>query len=306
MRLKKVAMVGVAMQAHRSGGTANLIRRTIGWIWKECVWIVLRIRARGKKEIEKTVWGNVMYLSLDDVGVSKTLAVFGKHEPISTELFRQEIKEGMCVVDIGANIGYYALQEARLVGETGRVIAIEPVPDNFARLKRNVERNGYRNVQLHHAAIGDENGTAKIYISRESNWSSLIPRGMHTKSADVQLWTLDTLLKDEPRVDYVRMDVEGYEVQLIKGMRGIMKRCGPGIFMEAHPWAIGSEPFIGLLKDLEDAEYRIKCVVDKAYEYPIVKRRDVIETLSLRELQADPRVAKGEGLFMLFAVPKSK
>ena len=156
--------------------------------------MVLRIRARGKKEIEKTVLGNVMYLSLDDVGVSKTLAVYGRHEPISTELFGQEIKEGMCVVDIGANIGYYALQEARLVGEAGRVIAIEPVPDNFVRLKRNVERNGCRNVELRQAAIGNENGTAKIYISRESNWSSLIPRGVHTQSVDVQLWTLDSLL----------------------------------------------------------------------------------------------------------------
>jgi len=300
VHLKSPQTVHIARQVYRSGGLANLIRRTMGWIRKECVWIVLRARARGG-EIEKDVLGNRMYLSVHDVGLSKTLAVFGRHEPISTELFTREIKEGMCVVGIGANIGYYTLLEARLVGETGRVIAIEPVPDNAAQLRKNVERNGYKNVQIHQVAIGSRNGTTKIYTSSESNWSSLIPGGMHTNNVEVPLRTLDRLLQDEPRVDWVRMDVEGYETEVIKGMQDIMRRHRPRIFMEAHVWATGSEPFIRLLRELRNAGYRTQYVVDKAYEYPAVKRRDVIETLSLVDLEVDPRVAKGEGQFMLFA-----
>jgi FkbM family methyltransferase len=301
----KVASLSRSLQIAGSAGMSNLMRRTAGWVWKECVWFAVRRRAR-EELIERTVLGNRMYLSLRDPGLSKILAVYMRHEPISTGLFRQEIREGMCVVDIGANLGYYALQEADLVGRTGRVIAIEPVPSNAYLLRKNVQANGYQNVQIYEGAVGTHNGTAKLYVSPESNWASLIPGSMHNGSVDVQLWSLDSLLRDESRIDYVRMDVEGSETEIIQGMGEILHRHRPGIFMEAHAYMVCSESFIGMLNNLKEAGYRTKYVIDKAYEYPTVGRRYVVETISIDELKADRRIAKAQGVIMLFLVAKGQ
>jgi protein-L-isoaspartate O-methyltransferase len=80
-----------------------------------------------------------MYLRIRDKGVSRQLALVGVREKFSTETLQGELREGDCVVDIGANIGYYALMEARLVGSYGKVYAIEPVSYNFQLLENNIQ-----------------------------------------------------------------------------------------------------------------------------------------------------------------------
>src|SRR5512138_2867115 len=92
------------------------------------------------------VHGQTMYL---DPGDSMGLAIQGTYEPEETEAVLRSVKSGMVVVDIGANIGYYTLLFARLVGPQGRVIAFEPDPATFALLKKNVDSNQHRNVELH-------------------------------------------------------------------------------------------------------------------------------------------------------------
>ena len=94
--------------------------------------------------VEKEINGSRMYLDPTDKGLSIDLLVDGIREPYITEVTKRELKQGQTVVDIGANIGYYALLEARQVGPTGRVYAIEPVPENFATLNKNVRLNQYR------------------------------------------------------------------------------------------------------------------------------------------------------------------
>ena len=103
-----------------------------------------------------------MYLKLNDAGISRELALLGVHEPIATRLLNQQIKSGMRVIEIGANIGYYTLIAANLVGESGKIYAIEPEPANYALLTKNVEVNGYKNVIPIQKAISNEIGTSKL------------------------------------------------------------------------------------------------------------------------------------------------
>ena len=86
------------------------------------------------------VHGHKMFLDPKD---SLRLSIFGVYEPFETDLVQHEVGEGDVVLDIGANIGYYTLIFARIVGEGGKVFAFEPDPDNFALLKKNVEASGY-------------------------------------------------------------------------------------------------------------------------------------------------------------------
>src|SRR5437867_3185244 len=94
------------------------------------------------------VRGHWMHLDPTDSVVSPTLRHFGVFEPFETQLVQQMVRPGDVVLDVGANIGYYTLIFAELVGEQGHVYAFEPDPRNFAFLAKNVHSNRYRNVTL--------------------------------------------------------------------------------------------------------------------------------------------------------------
>jgi len=137
-------------------------------------------------------------------------------------------------VDIGANIGYYALQEARCAEY---VIAIEPTPDSYEILENNIAINEYENVEAHQLAIGDYVGCARFEISRACNWNS-IARNDKKGTISVRVETLDTFLGDGQdewcQVDFIRMDVEGYEFNVLKGMEGLLREEHPRMFIEVH------------------------------------------------------------------------
>jgi len=80
-----------------------------------------------------------MHVHRFDRGIGKELVCYREHEPTATALLKTFLREGMTILDIGANIGYYALLEARSVGPSGRVVAVEPEPRNAALLRRNVQ-----------------------------------------------------------------------------------------------------------------------------------------------------------------------
>lgn len=170
-------------------------------------------------KIMKKVQGNMMILDLNDLGISRELALYGVHEKNSTEEVKSIITPGMKILEVGANIGYYALIETKLAGPTGHLYAIEPAPHNFASLKKNLELNNIRNADLHQAAFGDKRDKAKFYVYDRGNLSSFIKRedmGMKYEEVEVEIMTLDDFLKFK-KVDFIRMDVEGYEKEILKG-----------------------------------------------------------------------------------------
>ena len=86
------------------------------------------------------------------------MQIYGTHEPLSTHLVLNEIKEKMVCLDLGSNIGYYAVIESNLVGKSGKIFAIEPSPTNFSLLKLNLEKQKMENFSVYNIAIGDTNG----------------------------------------------------------------------------------------------------------------------------------------------------
>ena len=176
-----------------------------------------------------------MLLGLNDKGIHKDLYLNGIREPKATRYLQTILRPDWTVVDIGANIGYYALQEARVVRN---VIAIEPTPESHRTLVVNIGLNEYMNIETWQMAIGDYNGRAGFEISRACNWNSVSPasvRGasLHGGDMQVQIIRLDELLNGR-WVNYVRMDVEGYELHVLKGMERILRDKKPGLFIEVH------------------------------------------------------------------------
>jgi FkbM family methyltransferase len=141
----------------------------------------------------------------------------------------------MTVLDIGANIGYYALLEASLEG-TKKVYALEPDPRNITLLEKNVRLNGFGDrIQIYPYAVSDKNGTETFYLGERSNVSSFVKRGDVVGQAEVKCITLDDF-EHIQEVDFIRMDVEGYEVPILRGARNFLTKTKKPIkiIMELH------------------------------------------------------------------------
>lgn len=207
------------------------------------LWYILNYYLRPSHKTIKKVQGSKMLLQLSDRGIHKDLFLYGCREPQCTEIFKKELSEGMKVLEIGANIGYYVLMAAQIVGNTGKVYALEPDPQNFEILRRNVELNSYSDrVELYNLAAGDNSGEALLDISGDSNTHKIILSKSHRNKKqnyiNVKMVTIDEFLKDR-HVDFIRMDVEGFEYGIIKGMtRLLSKEDSLQMFIEVHPWLI--------------------------------------------------------------------
>lgn len=175
---------------------------------------------------EAWVYGHHMRLDPDDRHLTPLLGDCGSHETFETELILSNIHPGDTVLDIGANIGYYTLLFARLVGPQGRVFAFEPDPRNFALLKLNVRQNGYTNVTLVPKAVAAKAGHVRLYRSQENRGDHRIyDSNENRESVDVETMVLDEYFADDPgRIDFVKMDIQGAEASAMEGMQNILTR----------------------------------------------------------------------------------
>jgi FkbM family methyltransferase len=144
---------------------------------------------------------------------------------------------GSSVVDVGANIGYNTLHAARLAGPKGRVVAIEPTPDNLAVLRSNVATAGLRNVAVEPVAAGRTRGTRDLFVrGTVSAVNSLFPLSCYASVTDVlpvPVVPLDELV--DGAVDVVKIDVEGAELDVLEGMSRLLRAPRVVLIVEWHP-----------------------------------------------------------------------
>ncbi len=224
------------------GGPYNVWNELCRWKFKNLKWIALKLSSSNDL-VAREIHGHTMFLSLQDLGLSKELILKGTREEEETKIIQGELKEGLTVIDIGANLGYYALIEASIVGKRGKVYAIEPSPINFEILNKNINVNGYSDiVETHCIAISNKKGSLKFYMTDGFNRCTLDPYAskqrpsMFSKTIDVETTTLDDFLKDKPPIDFIRMDIEGYETKAIEGMTKTLSQTRKPLklFIEFH------------------------------------------------------------------------
>lgn len=221
-----------------------------------------------------TIDGHNMYLNPNDSGISKDLILNPNREELS-QFMLNEVGEDDSVIDLGANIGYYALKEARIVKGKGTICVIEPVRENVYWLRKNLCANGYSDVKVYQLAIGDEDKETEINISESSNLHSLVNKSSNkTKKEKIKLMKLDSFISEngiEPT--FIRMDVEGYEYEILQGAKDTLNRSvNLKLMVEIHPLFLGREKFRKFLKILKNNDFEAKYVVfDNVLFYPHVK-----------------------------------
>lgn len=144
---------------------------------------------------------------------------------------RELVPRGGTFVDVGANIGILTLVAAEAVGPSGRVVAVEPGPATFRALEANVELHALSNVHVVEAAAGPEPGVVAVtdLITDDQNRVVEWGAGPH-----VPLTTVDILTKDIEVVDLLKLDVEGYEVAVLRGAPELLLRCR-AVLVEVGP-----------------------------------------------------------------------
>jgi FkbM family methyltransferase len=286
----------LARRVYLKEGTSTLLAEMLYHAGKPLLWAYESARwrwyqMRGQKSFQ--VLGHEIAVLPKDSGISRELALHKVHEPLATRLLQETLRPGMNVVDIGSNIGYYALLEARLIGPQGLVIAIEPMRENARQLIRNIETNGYRNILVHEFAIANRNGTADMNVSEKSNWHCLTAVPWPSKKRKVPVSTLDNLLKGLclARVDLVRMDLEGYEVVAIEGMQWALEKYSPRLLVELHPHIIGTQPIVEYLRFLNDLGYGVEWLIEQERDVALRWRFLKAERPTMNDLMCDSRIS---------------
>lgn len=279
--------------AYRTNGIKGVTKIFIAYItnWRirreNIIWFFKRLHIGHPHPITR-VHGLNYYVHSYDPGISKELAIYHTHEPHATKLFRNQLKEGMYEVDIGSNIGYYALLAGTLVGPSGKVLAIEPEPNNFKLLKMNVRNNNIENVETIQCAIGSKDGVSEFYLTEASNTNSLITPSTDRIVSSIQVCTrkLDTVIKDYglPQIDLVRMDIEGGEIIAIKGMRYILKHYKPKVLVELHCDVAGVEAIKKLLSLFIQSGYHVDCILNRDEDFVWEKEHSVFKPSGMKDV----------------------
>jgi FkbM family methyltransferase len=162
------------------------------------------------------------------------------------ELWRTQIRPDMTVIDVGANVGVYTFSAAQRVGETGKVIAIEPFKACVNCLQETSRINQLPWVKIYEAAASDYCGSAKLSLHNASELNEVIsdnsPNYDLANTVTIQCLTLDSLIETEnlTRVDWLKIDAEGHEIKVLQGAERLLTEFKPNIIYENIAGAHGS------------------------------------------------------------------
>jgi FkbM family methyltransferase len=163
------------------------------------------------------------------------------------------LRPGMCVIDIGAHLGVYAVSAARKVGPGGHVYAYEPAAEARSYLRRSVEANGLTNLDILPAALSDTPRYGFLFHGGSGELHSLGGRGTGENISITSL-DADDNIRDWPSPDLVKIDAEGEEVRIVKGAQAFFSRHSPLVMFEIKA---GDKPSLDLLPYLEALGYRV-------------------------------------------------
>lgn len=258
----------------------------------------------GTNTYMRDIMGHIMHLHTSDPGLSQALMRFGMREAESVMAINQYMRSDMTVLELGANIGFYALLEARILSKgTGRIIAIEPLPENLRLLKLNLEQNGYSDkATILHAACSNRTGTAEFVISELSNCGKLADASgeeQNFRKIIVPTYTFRDLLTEAKiasgKVDFIRMDIEGAEYVLLPEILKATKYQPELLmFIEFHPGK-DTDAHQKIMKLLQNEGFECLNAVKEYIDGGVTKRK-YCPKASIADLYTDTFFTQGGGI----------
>jgi FkbM family methyltransferase len=163
----------------------------------------------------------------------------GDAESSVQEVLARKLRPGMVFYDLGANIGLFTLLGARLVGPSGKVFSFEPDAEVANRLRRNVERNGFSNVTVVEAGVWSSSREMMFVVADSASpdhgtGTFMEGTAAGARGSTVRCVALDDFVRDAPPPDAIKCDVEGAEVEALRGAEKLLEGCRPWILCEMH------------------------------------------------------------------------
>ncbi len=204
------------------------------------------------------------YVSMPRNYSSFSVYLLNHPDPDVYAYLRKNLPKGATLLDIGANIGTYAIPAGRIVGDAGRVIAIEAHPFNFEYLKKNIALSCLKNILPINIALGPEKGHIEMAY-KTANAGETHVATKEEKSISVPVIPLDDLLREQRigKIDYMKIDVEGFELSVLSGATETI-RNNPRIviqteLIERHAERYGNSmrDIVALLSSFELVPHRV-------------------------------------------------
>lgn len=209
--------------------------------------------------------------------IGRRIYEHGYYEPETVRLVEKLLQKNMVVLDIGAHVGQYTLVASQLVGEHGQVHSFEPDPLTFEWLQNNVRGNRLRNVKATQTAVAGDETPKRLFYSkvRDIGSNSLAEQGNYARSGRwcvVPCTTLDDYARANglSRIDFIKADIEGAELGMLQGARGILGSAEPPVllleFEEERQRAFGSS-CARLAEELDRYGYSLWKIDDRLEPY---------------------------------------
>jgi len=179
-----------------------------------------------------------MFFPAQRKGFGKFIYAFREYYEPELAYLEKVLSQGKVFVDVGANFGVYTLVASRLVGATGKVIAVEPTAESFVTLRENIALNHFANVSTFQVALTQTTGKAWLYHGWDPVGNSLGKSPLSSdEGEEVQTESLDNLLENGgiSRVDVIKIDVEGAEELVLRGATKTITTNRPVIIFEYNP-----------------------------------------------------------------------
>ncbi len=229
-------------------------RRLIPRGWSRILKLLANIDPRLQAYPATLVNGDVLYVNLAE-SMCHGYFYHGclEHEQYTEAFFRLALFPGSRVYDIGANIGYFTRIASKIVGNHGHVHAFEPMPSAIRLLQKNIA--DLRNVAIHALAVSDSNGSARFVVRATGDTSSLGEAESGSQQIEVATTRLDDHCRLTERIDLIKVDVEGYELEVLRGAIKSIAAHHPILYFEyieayARLRGIGLDEFRQLLEPL--------------------------------------------------------
>jgi len=211
----------------------------------------------------RSILGSKMKLNPSMPGLDRDLLLDGIREPVATGYVLNILNADDIVLEVGANIGYYALLEARICK---KVYAVEPHPDNFERLKENIAFNNYTNIEAVNAGFGETDAPLFLNCSELSNWHSCKDTDSNTPgSVKVPGQRIDSFVKNKRAPTFIKMDVEGFELQVLRGAKQTLLGLRH-LFIEIHGDILAENEIREVLDIIDASELKPALIVQ--YDRP--------------------------------------
>jgi FkbM family methyltransferase len=206
-----------------------------------------------------------MVYPANDIFIGPSLEAYGEYGPEEGSTFRQIVRPGDVVADVGANIGSHTLLFSELVGSAGHVLAFEPQRKIFHMLCANLALNGIANVSSYQNGVGQEPGVLMVSSPGTKEMANFGGISLSEQGNEaVGILTLDSLGLE--RLDFVKIDVEGMEESVIRGGLDTIRRLKPKLYVENDGGEEKIEKSASLIRTIRDLGYRLWWHVAPLYQ----------------------------------------